>query len=58
MESGGEAVVGWGTLAMIIAGIAQCKNRSGACWFVGGLFLGPIALFCLLLSDKLQKSDE
>ena len=55
MEPTGEVVVGWVTLAMIIAGIAQSKNRSGFGWFVGGAFFGPIALFCLLLADKLQE---
>ena len=29
--------VGWGTLAMINAGLAQGKNRSGLGWFVGSV---------------------
>lgn len=47
--------VGWVTLAMIIAGIAQGKNRSGLGWFILGLIGGPIALVILLL---LWKNDE
>ncbi|MFQ5411637.1 MAG: hypothetical protein ACE5EC_05045 [Phycisphaerae bacterium] len=45
-------VVGWGTLAMLNAGIAQGKNRSGLNWFIASIFLGPIATFALVLSEK------
>ena len=40
--------VGWGTLALINAGIAQGKNRSGLNWFLLSLLLGPIATFVLV----------
>jgi uncharacterized membrane protein len=40
--------VGWGTLALVNAGLAQGKNRSGLNWFVLTLFLGPIATFVLV----------
>jgi len=40
--------VGWGTLALLNAGIAQGKNRSGLNWFLLSLLLGPIATFCLV----------
>ena len=46
--------VGWGTLAMINAGIAQGKNRSGLNWFVLSLLFGPVATFLLILMDKLH----
>lgn len=50
--------VGWGTLALLTAGLAQSKNRSGLAWFFGALFLGPIATFLLVaFCDKLA-SDE
>ncbi len=52
-NSNPEIVVGWGTLALIVAGIAQGKNRSGLSWFLGGLVFGPVALFFLLLCDNL-----
>lgn len=29
-----EYFVGWGTLALINAGLAQGKNRKGANWFI------------------------
>ncbi len=45
--------VGWGTLALLNAGIAQGKNRSGLVWFLLSLLLGPIATFLLVaLFDK------
>lgn len=40
--------VGWLTLALINAGIAQSKNRSGLLWWLLSLFLGPIATFILV----------
>jgi hypothetical protein len=45
--------VGWGTLALINAGLAQGKNRSGLRWLVISLLLGPIATLLLLLVNKL-----
>jgi len=49
-----EFVAGWGTLALVNAGIAQGKNRSGLAWFLLSLLLGPIATFCLVaLFEKL-----
>ena len=41
-------VVGWGTLALINAGLAQSKGKSGGWWFVGSLILGPIITFILV----------
>jgi len=40
--------VGWGTLALVNAGIAQGKNRSGLVWFLLSLLSGPIATFVLV----------
>jgi len=44
--------VGWGTLALINAGLAQGKNRSGLNWFLLSLLLGPLATFFLVISEK------
>lgn len=41
-------VVGWGTLSLINAGLAQAKNRSGLTWWLVSLFLGPIATFIIV----------
>ena len=51
-----EYVMGWGTLMLINAGLAQGKNRSGFNWFLVSLFLGPIATFILLFMEKLPES--
>lgn len=47
-----EYYVGWGTLALINAGLAQGKNRSGLNWFLWSLLLGPLATFILVVSEK------
>jgi uncharacterized membrane protein len=43
--------VGWGTLALINAGLAQSKNRSGLNWFLLSLLLGPFATFFIVVLD-------
>jgi hypothetical protein len=48
VEKVGQYAVGWGTLALINAGLAQGKNRSGLLWFLASLLLGPIATFLLV----------
>jgi hypothetical protein len=47
-----EYVMGWGTLALVNAGLAQGKNRSGLNWFLLSLLLGPFATLFLVLADK------
>lgn len=55
MNKSPEYAVGWFTLAMLNAGVAQGKNRSGLNWFLLSLFLGPLAtLLLILLFDKVQ----
>ncbi|MHC4223206.1 MAG: hypothetical protein ACYSX0_00690 [Planctomycetota bacterium] len=44
-----EFYVGWGTLALINAGLAQSKGRSGLLWFLLSLPLGPVATFVLVV---------
>lgn len=41
--------VGWGTLALINAGLAQGKNRSGLLWFLLSLVFGPFATLAVVL---------
>ena len=41
--------VGWGTLALINAGLAQGKQRSGLFWFVVSLILGPLATMLIVV---------
>jgi len=46
-----EWVVGWGTLALINAGLAQAKHRSGLVWFLLSLLIGPFATFIIVVLD-------
>ena len=46
-----EWFVGWGTLALINAGLAQGKHRSGLIWFLVSLLIGPIATLLIVLLD-------
>jgi hypothetical protein len=43
-----EYFVGWGTLSLINAGLAQSKGRSGLAWCLLSLLLGPIATFLIV----------
>jgi hypothetical protein len=50
---------GWFTLAMINAGIAQGKNRSGLWWFLLSLPFPPLATFVLVIFfDKRMANPE
>jgi hypothetical protein len=46
-----EFFVGWGTLSLINAGLAQAKGRSGLLWWVASLFFGPVATFLIVITD-------
>ncbi len=50
-EIGRSYAVGWGTLALINAGLAQAKGRSRLAWFLGSLLFGPIATFLVVVTD-------
>lgn len=41
--------IGWGTLALINAGLAQGKRRSGLLWFILSLAVGPLATFFIVV---------
>ncbi|RQM47001.1 hypothetical protein EHZ50_19710 [Aeromonas caviae] len=49
--------VGWGTLMLINAVLAQGKNRSGLAWFFISLFLGPFTTLILALVPKLPENQ-
>lgn len=44
-----EPAVGWFSLSLIIAGLAQALNRSSLGWWLFGIFTGPLALFVLVV---------
>jgi hypothetical protein len=52
-NSSGYAV-GWFTLSLINAGLAQSKNRSGLLWWLASIFLGPIATLVIVLLDPVR----
>ena len=51
-QLGNEFFVGWGTLALINAGLAQGKNRRGLVWFGLSLLLGPLATLLIVVLDR------
>ena len=44
--------VGWGTLSLINAGLAQSKGRSGLLSWLFSLFLGPLATLLIVVLPK------
>ena len=50
--------VGWGTLALINAGLAQGKGRSGLIWCLLSLVLGPLATFLIVVLEKVRLDGE
>jgi hypothetical protein len=48
-----EFFVGWGTLSLINAGLAQSKGRSGLLWWLASLFFGPVATLLIVVLPKL-----
>lgn len=52
LQANSEFFVGWGTLSLINAGLAQSKGRSGLLWWLISLFLGPIATFLIVILPK------
>ena len=49
MNEHADVAVGWGTLSLLNAGLAQAKGRSGLLWFVASLLIGPIATFLIVV---------
>ena len=49
MEESRGYAVGWFTLALINAGLAQTKGRRGLTWGLLSIVLGPIATFILVV---------
>lgn len=49
-----EYFIGWGTLALINAGLAQAKGRSGLAWWLISLLLGPIATLLIVILERAE----
>jgi hypothetical protein len=46
--------VGWGTLTLINAGLAQSKGRSGFLWWLFSVFFGPVATFLIVVLPNVE----
>ena len=60
-----EFFVGWGTLSLINAGLAQVKNQlagnkdlGGLAWWIISLFLGPVATFLIVVFKDYEPSSR
>jgi len=59
LELGNEWFAGWGTLALVNAGLAQSKHRSGLVWFLASIFIGPVAtLLIVVLHDPREQRRD
>ena len=56
MQNQAQFFVGWGTLSLINAGLAQAKGGSGFLWWLVSLFLGPIATFLIVVLPENPKT--
>jgi hypothetical protein len=52
MNNAGEYAVGWFTLSLINAGLAQTKDRSGLGWWFASLLFGPVCTFLIVVLDR------
>ncbi|MBZ5553087.1 MAG: hypothetical protein LAO21_10230 [Acidobacteriia bacterium] len=43
--------VGWFTLSLINAGLAEGKGRSRLAWWIASLFFGPLATLLIVVLD-------
>ncbi|HVE41907.1 MAG TPA: hypothetical protein VNM14_18580 [Planctomycetota bacterium] len=53
-----EWFAGWGTLALVNAGLAQSKHRSGLLWFLASLLLGPFATLLIVILHDPRELDR
>ena len=58
MHEQAQFFVGWGTLSLINAGLAQGKGRSGLLWCLLSLILGPIATFLIVVLPKVGAASS
>lgn len=56
MHNTGEYAVGWFTLTLINAGLAQSKGRSGALWWLASLFFGPLCTLLIVVLEPEKKN--
>ena len=57
MPGAETGAIGWGTLMLINAGLAQAKNRSGLNWWLISLLLGPLATLLIVVLPPPDEGD-
>jgi hypothetical protein len=57
LSNSGEYAVGWFTLSLINAGLAQSKGRSGLNWWLVSLLLGPLSTFLIVVLDPVKPKE-
>jgi len=50
-----DYAVGWFTLSLLNAGLAQCKGLSGLRWWIASLFFGPICTLLIVVGYEKPK---
>lgn len=53
-----EHAIGWGTLALLNAGLARSMNRDGVVWLSFSIFVGPLATLGLVILGPLAPKIE
>ncbi|HTU93176.1 MAG TPA: hypothetical protein VMF69_24060 [Gemmataceae bacterium] len=54
MQDQAQYAIGWGTLSLLNAGLAQSKGRSGLLWWLFSLLLGPLATFLIVVLPAVE----
>jgi hypothetical protein len=57
LSQSGTYAVGWFTLSLINAGLAQSKGRSGLGWWFASLLFGPVCTFLIVVFDPVKPAS-
>ncbi len=58
MHEQAQYAIGWGTLSLINAGLAQSKGRSGLLWWLLSLLVGPLATFLVVVLPAVNRPED
>jgi hypothetical protein len=58
MQDQAQFFVGWGTLSLINAGLAQAKGRTGPLWWFASLLIGPIATLLIVVLPPVTETSR
>ncbi|HEY5909634.1 MAG TPA: hypothetical protein VJA21_03410 [Verrucomicrobiae bacterium] len=53
-----DYAVGWFTLSLINAGLAQAKGRSALGWWLASLLLGPVGTLLIVVLDPVKSAAK